>query len=241
MGDRAQRPEGAGEEQSLRLLQAILTGIDDHVAMYDRQWRYVFVNDKACEILGKRREELLGLCVWDLYPDAIGNEYYQNVHAAVGDQKIRRFEHYYPPFDRWFESHAYPSLEGVIVYSVDISLRKHFEEQHRDREALLSTVGDNLPGAIYQAALMPDGQRKFSYISAGIENLLGVTPQEIIDDAMALYSLIYEEDVLQVLAAEERAFLTMTPLMLSSASGHAQASCGGCTAARLRENYAMEL
>src|SRR4026208_1988085 len=95
-------------------LEAILASIDDHVACYDRQWRYTFVNDKAAEILGKTQEELLGHCVWDLFPDAVGNLYFEALHAALAQQRVIRQENYYAPFDRWFENHIYPTPDGVI-------------------------------------------------------------------------------------------------------------------------------
>jgi PAS domain S-box-containing protein len=192
-------------------LATVLASIDDHVACYDRQWRYTFVNDKAAEVLGKSKEDLLGHSIWDLFPDAIGNQYFRELHDAVADGRVRRFEHYYPPFDRWFENHVYPHAEGVTVLALDITERKRLEESHREHEALLHTVGDNLPGAIYQVSATRDGQRKFQYISAGIESLLGLKPADVMANSMRLYSLIVPEDIPRVLAEEERAYRTLQP------------------------------
>jgi PAS domain S-box-containing protein len=191
-------------------LESVLSAIDDHIACFDSQWRYTFVNDKAAEMLGKRKEELLGHCAWDLFPDAVDSQFYRELQAAVAEQRVIRSEHYYAPFQRWFENHIYPTADGVTVYSLDITLKKQLEEQHREHEALLRNVGDHLPGAIYQVMATRSGERKFQYISAGIEQLLGIKPADVLADSTKLYSLIVQEDIPRVLAEEERAYRALT-------------------------------
>jgi PAS domain S-box-containing protein len=117
------------------LLEAVLSSINDHVVCYDRQWRYTYVNDKAAEVLGKRKEKLLGRSIWEIFPDAVGNQYYREVHQALAEQKIIRSEHHYAPFDTWFENHIYPSSDGVTVFSADVTWRKKAEEHLRQSEA----------------------------------------------------------------------------------------------------------
>ena len=105
-------------------LDRVLSRLNDHYVAYDREWRYVFVNDAAARVLGRPKEALLGERIWDLFPDAIGNEYYLALHRALAEQRDVVFEFYYRPFDRWFENHVYASPEGVSVLSTDISERR---------------------------------------------------------------------------------------------------------------------
>ena len=44
------------------------------------------------------------------------------------------FEHYYSPWDRWFESRVYPIADGIAILCADISDRKQIEQE---REQLL--------------------------------------------------------------------------------------------------------
>jgi PAS domain S-box-containing protein len=118
-------------------LQAVLGSIDDHLVCYDHEWRYTYVNDKAAEVLGRSAAELLGQCIWELFPDAVGNLYYQKLHEAATTGRPVRFEHYYPPFDQWFENHAYPTTDGMTVYSADVTEYRR-AEQLLDRYRLLS-------------------------------------------------------------------------------------------------------
>ena len=112
-------------------LQAMLSSIGDHLVCYDRNWRFTHVNEAACLALGKTREELIGNSIWEIFPNAVGNQYYNEVHEALAQQKAIRSEHYYEPFDKWFENHVYPNENGVTVYSSDITWRKKMEEEVR--------------------------------------------------------------------------------------------------------------
>jgi PAS domain S-box-containing protein len=192
-------------------LESVLAGIDDHLVCFDHQWRYTYLNDKVAEILGKSKGELLGQCVWDLFPDAVGNQFYREMHDAAAKGYVIRSEYYSDRVQRWFENHIYPTPEGVTVLSLDITLQKKGEESHREHEALLRNVGDHLPGAIYQVMATRNGERRFQYISAGIETLLGIKPAAVLADPMSLYSLIVEEDIPRVLAEEERAYRALAP------------------------------
>src|SRR5438067_752751 len=98
-------PPGDWEPAPLPLA-SVLASIDDHVACYDRQWRFTFVNDKAAVVLGKSKAELLGRSVWDVFPDAVDNLFYRALHEAVAQQKVVHFENYYAPLDTWFENHV---------------------------------------------------------------------------------------------------------------------------------------
>jgi PAS domain S-box-containing protein len=124
---------------------------------------------------------------------------------------VIRSEYFSARIQRWFENHIYPTAEGITVLSLDITLRKRVEEDHREHEALLRKVGDHLPGAIYQVMMTRNGERKFQYISAGIETLLGIKPAAVLADSMSLYGLIVAEDIPRVLAEEERAYRALIP------------------------------
>jgi PAS domain S-box-containing protein len=120
------------DEQRLAVL---ISSIDDHLVSYDRQWRYTFVNAAAARVLGRSREELLGRRVWELFPEAVGNPYYAALEQAAREQRVLRLEHYYAPFDRWFENHIYPSEDGVTVLATDITARKRAEAALRESDA----------------------------------------------------------------------------------------------------------
>ncbi|NJL40848.1 MAG: PAS domain-containing protein [Leptolyngbyaceae cyanobacterium SM1_4_3] len=85
-------------------------------------------------INAKSRDEILGRCFWDLFPDLVGTEFYDRLHQAMHDQTPIQFEYHYEIGDTWFENRVYPANEGIIVLCSNITDRVQFE---RDRERIL--------------------------------------------------------------------------------------------------------
>ena len=114
---------------------------------------------------------------------------------------------------RWVRDRAFPIKDAsgrfyrMAGIAEDITDARNAEHALRESEGRLRTLSDNLPhGAIYQAVMEPDGRGRFTYFSAGVERLLGVTPDEIKADPTALYGLVHAEDRPRM-AAEEAAAL----------------------------------
>lgn len=123
--------------QAEQRLATVLESVGDHLVSFDREWRYVYANEQAAALLGRTPKDLIGKRVWDLLPDAIGEEFYRAAHAAVERRQPARFENYYAPFGKWFENYIYPTDDGVTVFSADVSWRKR-AERLLDRYRLLS-------------------------------------------------------------------------------------------------------
>jgi two-component system cell cycle sensor histidine kinase/response regulator CckA len=97
-----------------------------------------------------------------------------------------------------------PLLTRTIRYAIE---RERHEEALRDSEGRLRQLADNIPsGFIYQLLQAPDGKVGFTYCSAGVEALLGITPAETVADPMLLFRLIHEDDHARVWALNEKVF-----------------------------------
>jgi PAS domain S-box-containing protein len=141
-------------EQALREAQrqseTILESITDAFVAVDRDWRYIYVNERGLDRLrawkgqGLTREGILEKSVWELFPDALGTEVEDRLREAMEAQRPVEFELYFAPTDEWVEARAHPSPAGLSIYYGSISERKRAEEE-RDRWAyhqeLVSQLG----------------------------------------------------------------------------------------------------
>lgn len=119
-------------------LDKLLTGVNDHYVIFDNDFRYVYANDAAARTLGVPREKLIGSVIWELFPEAVGNQFYRELHQVRDSREDIVSEHYYRDWDAWFENRFYALPDGVAVLSIDITKRKQAEVAHRQSEEMLS-------------------------------------------------------------------------------------------------------
>ncbi|MGM0434217.1 MAG: ATP-binding protein [Pseudomonadota bacterium] len=84
------------------------------------------------------------------------------------------------------------------------------EKRHSDIEKLLCQI----PGAIYQFRRWPDGTGSFPFMSSGVENLFGITPEQAMNDANSVFSRTHPEDLPAVGTSIEQSFQSLEPWYL---------------------------
>jgi PAS domain S-box-containing protein len=139
--DITERRRTTGEpRESQQQMDTILESITDAAVAMDRDWRYVFANDRALARLAVwrdmpvTREDIIGKSVWDLFPDARGTETEARLRAAMGASEPVEFEMYFGPTDEWVQAHAYPSASGLSIYYRSITARRRAEEDLREAQ-----------------------------------------------------------------------------------------------------------
>ncbi len=118
--------------RALKRLEGVLASITDGLLVLDHEWRYSFVSAQSERILGIPAGDLIGQCVWDLFPHTQGTKFYECFHQAAKTGVAVHFEEFYPaPLNMWLECRAYPSDQGLSVYFHDVTARKAVEEELR--------------------------------------------------------------------------------------------------------------
>lgn len=163
-------------DQELRI-RTILESVSDAFWSVDRDWRFVYVNRKAEELLNRTREDLLGKNLWEEFPPVLETEFYHAYHRAVNENVTVTVEAFYPPHNRWYEVNAYPSRDGLSVYFRDASLRRNAEAAVRESEEKLRLLANTIPQLAWMAD--PDGyifwynQRWYEYTGTTPEQMAG--------------------------------------------------------------------
>ena len=143
--DVTQRREAqAALDMASRRIAAILESITDGFVSLDRSWRYIYVNRKGGELLGRPAESLVGKHIWTEFPEGIGQPFHLAYERALREQVPIAIESFYPPWNRWFENRIYPWPDGIAIFFQDITERKRNEEQMKSTVAQLRALSARL-------------------------------------------------------------------------------------------------
>jgi len=209
----AGRPTGVLQGRLLQSLEEGVFGVD-------REGRYTFLNPAACRLLGFAAEgEALGLdshaTSHHSWPD--GRPYPPEecpIHQVLcSGQPVDAWE------DRFWhtDGHSFPvqvfaaplygahgAVEGAVVSFQDETVR-------REREGRLVKAARNLPGAIFQYRLYPGGRGVFPYASDGVQQVFGVSAEQVMRDPASAFSRVHADDLPQVQAGIGESLRHMQP------------------------------
>lgn len=107
----------------------ILERVTDGFAEINNKDNFTFVNDEACRILQKSREDLIGNNVWEEFPKILGTQFQEKYQEAMDNKQAVYLEEYHPPLSSWLAIKAFPSDSGLTVYLRDITDRKKKEKR----------------------------------------------------------------------------------------------------------------
>ena len=149
-----------------RRLEALLHSLDEGFVVFDREWRYLYVNDRGAELLRQPASSMIGKLLWEVFPDVIGTEIEAHLRRAAAATEPVEFETFYRPFGRWFRSRIFPTSEGFSALLEDITERKRSHEAALRLAAIVRSadeaiVGKNLDGIIN--AWNPAAERLFGF------------------------------------------------------------------------------
>ena len=111
--------------------EQILSCLPDGLAVMDRNWNIVYINESGAQLAGKPREEVIGKNCWQLFPKLVGTVAETQYRLCMKDGVPAHFEFPFPPLGRHFEICAVPLPEGISVLYQDVSEAREREEQLR--------------------------------------------------------------------------------------------------------------
>ena len=148
---RAEQERRAAVEElarSQKQMRGMLESITDGFASLDRQWRYTFGNAEAARQSGMASEDMIGRSIWDLFPGVVGTPLYQDLQRSMAEQIPVTCE-VSTRDKRTLRIRAYPSSDGLSLYSIDVTS----EKQAAATNALLAAVVESSGDAIISTDL----------------------------------------------------------------------------------------
>ncbi|NJO52301.1 MAG: PAS domain S-box protein, partial [Leptolyngbyaceae cyanobacterium RM2_2_4] len=168
-------------EQDLRAanqqIVGILESITDAYVAVDRDWRITYVNQMTAQINQIAAEDLIGKSHWDVWAASRGTVCEANYLRAMTEQIPVHFEYFYEPRQRWYEIHAYPSIDGLGIYYRDIHDRKQADQELSDSEERFRTLADHISQLVWMTDengwIFWYNQRWFDYTGTTLEEMQG--------------------------------------------------------------------
>ncbi|MCB0492222.1 MAG: PAS domain S-box protein [Cyclobacteriaceae bacterium] len=160
-------------EENERRYRTTLERITDGFVSFDSNWRFTYLNNRAGEIFKCNPEEVVGQKVSTIFPSGTGRPFYLAYGKAMKYQRYIYLEEYYPPHDRWYENHVYPSLGGLSIYFRDISERKQDEMKLLQAMEILEVAEEQAKLGSWELEVSTD-KRKWS---KQLFRLLGFDPR----------------------------------------------------------------
>src|SRR6187551_3689868 len=176
------------------------------------------VNKAALKIFKIRRPAFLKSSLEDLFPSdwsrikrilqkkakgysSLGTLHYENkLHKTVLQKvKTKRIKFNNRPCCLITASvQVLPHKVNKKIESEFLMQKAKLRETEKDREKLLKRfekISDSIPGFIYEFRMRKDGSVHFPFASKGIIQTYGITPEDIKNDASAMFSRIHPDDV----------------------------------------------
>lgn len=193
-------------EETLRDREQRYRAVFDNAAVgidtLDRDGRIVQVNPALCNMLGYTEDELKQLTFTEItHPDdrEISTKYLESLMSGKKDSY--KLEKRYLRKDGkilWGDlstssvKNANGHHLGTVGVIADITERKRVEEALRERERVLDTLINNLPGFVYRCA--NDRDWTMEYISNGCLGVTGYAPDDFINNKNLTYNDIVHPD-----------------------------------------------
>lgn len=157
-------------------IREILGSISDAFYALNKNWEFTYFNKEAERLLHRKEEDICGLNMWQVFPEALGTPLERNFYEVAETGKPKSFEYLFPGDGKWYEINAYPSNGGVSAYFKNIDDRKKAAEElqqaHDEKHRILESIGD--------AFFTIKKDFEVTYWNKTAERLLGVKREDIV-------------------------------------------------------------
>ena len=159
-----------------RLLITLET-ISDGVVTFDVQCRFTYVNAQAERLLQRKRGELLGNNLWEVFPQGLTSLFELHYQAVLKGRQPVHFEEFYSPANLWLDVSVYPSDEGLVVYLRDVTQRHADHAELSLLKTAISRINDIV--LITEAEPIDEPGPRIVYVNDAFERRTGYSRAEV--------------------------------------------------------------
>jgi signal transduction histidine kinase/PAS domain-containing protein len=139
----------AAAESAEEFTSGILESISHPFVVHDAEWRFLFVNKPAVEVLQRSmrdpNESLIGQVLWDAYPGIVGTDFEREMRRAAAERRPVTFEAFYPATGNWSQLTSFPlPNNGLATQWIDITERRRTQEREQCLARASEVLGSSL-------------------------------------------------------------------------------------------------
>jgi|GEM_PF-1907469 len=184
------------------------------IIRYDRECRRVYVNTAYMLETGTSFDQAVGMPLErDWFPDMPVEEFKAKlrriIETGVADDMLLEWtsqdgQLYCHAIQAVAERDSKGEVTGCLAIGRNITLLKEAEQR-------LAKLAENSPGAMYSFLLRADGTSCMPYVSAHIEELIGLRPDELALDMSETYARIHPDDAARLQESIAESARTLSP------------------------------
>ncbi len=209
--------------QQSRYLRTLFDTLPISVWLKDTAGRYLTINTCQVALDGMSAEQMIGKSDEEIWPGEIGAAFRAADIEVMETRRRKTQELAIPGNDGeiyWREIDKAPVIDddgtllGTVGVGRDISERKRYEQSllaQAKLEQRLSSVAANIPGFIFTFRAEPDGRISLPFASPGIEEMLGLSPELVKEDAGVLRARYHPDDLPRVVVQMNESRHSLAP------------------------------
>ncbi|WP_162418562.1 PAS domain S-box protein [Cyclobacterium roseum] len=193
-------------QQSFEEKNAILESIGEAFFALDKDWKIRYWNHRAEQLMGLNRSSLLGLVLFEVFPDIKRYKFKRQYLHALATQSPLHFEEYFEPLNSWLEVNAYPSDGGLSVFFKDITKEKMASEHVRLSNERFEKIAEATNDAIWDF----DVENNRLFWGKGFSTLFGYDLESLKPTLDLLVEFIHPDDREKVVSKIQQFFKSET-------------------------------
>jgi PAS domain S-box-containing protein len=174
------------KDRVTKQLSQVLGATTDAIVGVDRNWVLTYLNPRAAALYAADRV-IIGRNLWEAFPDAVYEEspYVKHFYRAMNEGIPSAFEAYYPePLNLWLRIDVYPTPEGIVTFSRDITedkaAREVLKEKSEQAERQLAEIETVYRTAPIGLALFDTKDFRYLRLNDRQAEFFGLTPERIV-------------------------------------------------------------
>ncbi|MCK4872369.1 MAG: PAS domain S-box protein [Phycisphaerales bacterium] len=169
-------------EQALRLTQFSVDHADDMIFWVSPEARFLYVNDRACDMLSYQRDELTGMAVHDIDPAhaeptwrELWSECVQRRAMTIESTLLRKDGTAFP-VDLSLNYIEFEGKEYMFAFGRNITERKQAEQALRESEERFRAIFETAEDSIF----IKDRDLTYTHVNPAMARLFDRSPSEVV-------------------------------------------------------------